>query len=84
MAGVQILLFHLFQAFCGPGGWLWESKRAKRKWQVGPEAAVLCCAVAPGVPRGSAWSIPKSRLLPTDVLKAPAGESQEHWKRKTA
>lgn len=41
---------------------------------MGPEAAVLC--LAPGIPWGSASSIPKSRMLPTDVLRALAGSTK--------
>lgn len=53
-------LISSIESFLQPKLGGWDSKRAKRRWQVGPQAAVLCCAM--GIPWDRAWRIPKEAV----------------------
>lgn len=69
-----ILRFYLFQASFDPGGGSVRAKGLRRNGRWGLRQP--CCAVAPGIPWGSASGIPKSRLLRKDVLRALVGKAK--------
>lgn len=60
--------------------WLYESKRAKTKWQVGPEAALLRCGSRR--PLGQCLRRSKVKVVAERCLEGPGGAGKEHSKRR--
>lgn len=60
--------------------WLCESKRAKTKWQVGPEAALL--RGGSQRPLGQCLGRSKVKVAAERCLEGPGGEGKEHSKRR--